>query len=97
MIGVIIRLEQLYPLHRDLFKDLLKKYTNFKRQFWVQEEPRNMGAFGYLYPILQELLPKERPIQYIGRNWSGSTATGSHTLHEQEHKQLMQMAYERRN
>jgi 2-oxoglutarate dehydrogenase E1 component len=90
---VIIRIEQLYPFHIEAFKNILEKFREIKEYFWVQEEPRNMGAFGYIYPILQELIPKQAALQYVGRARSASTATGSHTLHEKEHRQLMEMAY----
>jgi 2-oxoglutarate dehydrogenase E1 component len=89
----IVRIEQLYPLHHDAFMQVLKKYNEVKEYYWVQEEPRNMGAFNYMYPILQELLPKKKVLQYVGRNRSASTATGSHKLHEKEQAQLMDMAF----
>jgi len=89
----IIRIEQLYPLHHDAIMQVLGKYRASKEFYWVQEEPRNMGAFCYILCTLKELLPKEKPLQYVGRNRSASTATGSHKLHEKEHEQLMNMAF----
>lgn len=89
----LVRIEQLYPLHHDAFMQVLGKYTHIKEYYWVQEEPHNMGAFSYMYPILKELLPKDRLLQYVGRNRSAATATGSHKVHEKEHEQLMKMAF----
>ncbi len=91
---VLVRIEQLYPLHHDRFKEVIAKYQNVKEYYWVQEEPRNMGAFGYLYPILEKLLPKKAILHYVGRNRSAVTATGSHSRHEREHAQLMNMAFD---
>ncbi len=88
----IIRIEQLYPLHHEKLMQTLKRYKKFKRYLWVQEEPRNMGAFGYIAPILEEFLP-QKP-QYIGRRKSASTAAGSHAMHEKEHVELMKKAFE---
>ena len=86
---VIIRIEQLYPLLQEKIMQVLGKYSSATEHFWVQEEPRNMGAWGYIHPYLEEMVP----IRYVGRNPSGTTATGSHTQHEMEHKQLMQKAF----
>lgn len=90
---IILRIEQLYPLHHDLFMQVLEKYKNVKEYFWVQEEPRNMGAFGTISSIIQELLPKKSVLQYVGRSRSASVATGSHKLHEKEQNQVMNMAF----
>ena len=86
---VIIRIEQLYPLLHEEIMQVFGKYSGVQEYFWVQEEARNMGAWGYIHPYLQESVD----IKYVGRNPSGPTATGSHTHHEKEHKQLMQKAF----
>ncbi len=89
----LIRIEQLYPFHHENFRKLMEKYKETQECFWVQEEPRNMGAYVYINSLLQELLPKNATLQYVGRNRSASTATGSHTVHEKERTQLMDMAF----
>lgn len=43
----ILRLEQLYPLPYSQLMKLREKYSN-ATWLWVQEEPYNMGALGYL-------------------------------------------------
>jgi 2-oxoglutarate dehydrogenase E1 component len=43
----IVRLEQVYPLPTNQLEALYKKY-NRATWFWVQEEPLNMGAAGFL-------------------------------------------------
>ena len=89
----IVRIEQLYPLHPDVLMQVLEGYKKVKEYYWIQEEPSNMGAYAYIYPILHKLLSKKGSLQYVGRNRSAATATGSHTLHEKEHEQLMNMAF----
>lgn len=86
---VIIRLEQLYPLHTDRLKELFEKYKGFESCIWVQEEPKNMGAWGYIYPILREFLPENMKVQYIGRPPSASPAAGSYALHKAQHADIM--------
>lgn len=44
----IIRLEQLFPLDVNKIKDILASYTNAEDFVWAQEEPKNMGAYGYM-------------------------------------------------
>ncbi|NGX61491.1 MAG: 2-oxoglutarate dehydrogenase E1 component [Chlamydiae bacterium] len=91
----IVRIEQLYPLHHEKLSKALEKYSSCKEFYWVQEEPRNMGAFGYIYQTVEEFLPKKAILQYVGRNRSASTATGSHSRHAKEHQQIMEMAFAR--
>ena len=44
----ILRLEQIYPMHRTRLLELLATYPNAKEVFWVQEEPQNMGAWTFI-------------------------------------------------
>lgn len=85
----IIRLEQLYPLQKSKLKELLKKYQGFEECLWVQEEPANMGAWDYIKPLLQPLLPSGRELKYVGRYRSATTAVGSLALHKREHQEIM--------
>ncbi len=74
----IIRLEQLYPLYKELLQEIVDSYTNAERPIiWAQEEPLNMGAWGFL---LREL-GMCREMEAVGRKPSPSTATGSHSQH----------------
>ena len=48
----IIRLEQLYPLDRDALQEAVEAYPNREKLVWVQEEPKNMGPWSYIFPHL---------------------------------------------
>ena len=48
MILLLIRLEQLFPLPEKEITETINQYSNAKDIVWAQEEPRNMGAWGYL-------------------------------------------------
>lgn len=89
---VIIRIEQLYPFHRDKFENLVQKYKSAKVWRWVQEEHANGGAWSYIRPLLEEVYGKA--VQYAGRGHSASTAAGSHALHKKQFDQLMKDAYQ---
>ena len=85
----LIRLEQLYPLPIQQLLILKTKYANCSWT-WVQEEPRNMGAYSYLKMNLEE----EFPIQYLSRPAGASTATGFAKKHVIEQKELVEKAFE---
>jgi 2-oxoglutarate dehydrogenase E1 component len=87
----IVRLEQLYPFPKNLLADVFERYSGASDVRWVQEEPRNMGGWFFVEPRLREMLG--RGVSYIGRAASASPATGSHTIHQMEQKQLVGEAF----
>ena len=82
----IVRIEQLYPFHREKFDKVIEKYRGAEL-CWVQEEHSNMGAWGFI----RSQLPTG--IRYIGRGPSAATAAGSHALHKQQYAQMMKEAF----
>lgn len=82
----VVRIEQLYPLRLESLKPLLKKYAKAEK-FWVQEEPRNMGAWRYMDSTLREKLDLE--LAYIGREENSSPAVASEKMHRQEQEKIM--------
>ena len=88
----IIRLEQFYPFPQSMLADALRAYTNAKDIVWVQEEPRNMGAWPFLHERLGALLRSNQTLRYVGRPISASPATGSHHRHEEQQKALADAA-----
>lgn len=91
----IIRIEQLYPLHKEKIRTLIQKYQDINDYLWVQEEPQNMGAWNFIGRQLQELLPNNKEIKYIGRSRSASPAAGSYALHKKEYTTFMDQVFER--
>lgn len=90
---VIIRIEQLYPFHKEKVKTLLEKYKGFKECYFVQEEHENMGAWEYISPHLQNLLPEKLQLRYAGRMRSASPAAGSGALHKFERATFLNEAF----
>ena len=84
----IVRLEQLYPLPEKQLEAIFKKYKNAKFN-WVQEEPKNMGAYMHLlrYKFSVDL-------NEISRRSSASPATGFAAIHKQEQQKLVELAFE---
>ena len=89
--SAIVRVEQLYPLHRDRLKGVLAGYAATKSLIWCQEEPQNMGAWSFIAAQLEDVAGR-RPI-YAGREASASTAVGSLARHKIELAQFMEAAF----
>lgn len=83
----IVRLEQLYPLPVSQLESIQQKYKG-ATWFWVQEEPLNMGAAGFLQMNL-----KQFNYGVISRNPSASTATGYAKVHAQEQQEIIDTAF----
>ena len=86
----IIRLEQFYPWPAEMLQAALGRYRSAREWVWVQEESQNMGGWTFVAPRLQELM--KTPFQYVGRDSSASTATGSHRVHDREQAELVSAA-----
>jgi len=87
----LVRVEQLYPLHSKLLEEIVGRYPKSAKRSWVQEEPRNMGAYWYMVVETRQLLGWE-DLPFIGRGPSSTPATGSKKQHDAEQRQLLDRA-----
>ncbi len=85
----LARLEQLYPFPRGEMEDLLARYPRLEEVYWVQEESQNMGAWSFVRPLLEDVLPVARRLGYVGRDEAASPATGSHHVHQSEQQEIL--------
>jgi 2-oxoglutarate dehydrogenase E1 component len=90
----IVRIEQLYPFPKAELQAIVARYRRATEVFWVQEEPRNMGAWGFIAPRLAEILPDTCVLSYQGRDEAASPATGSYRLHQVEEHAFINRAME---
>ncbi len=88
----ILRLEQFYPFPQPMLVEALAGYPNATEIVWVQEEPRNMGAWPFLNERLVALLGDHQKLQYVGRPVAAAPATGSHHRHDAQQKALVDKA-----
>jgi 2-oxoglutarate dehydrogenase E1 component len=86
----LVRIEQLYPLEKDRMEEVLSPFGKTERIAWVQEEPRNMGAWAYLRPLLSGILGRDP--EYVGREEAPSPAVGSHRQHGVEQEKILERA-----
>jgi 2-oxoglutarate dehydrogenase E1 component len=89
----IVRLEQLYPLRRELLERALKSCPSGTPVFWIQEEPANMGAWRYLHDRFGKKLLGRFPFALVSRFESASPATGSPSAHKLEQAQVIARAF----
>ncbi len=92
----IVRVEQLYPFPGEQIRDLLASYPKATDVCWVQEEPENMGAWGFVDGRLWNLLDElggGRRLRRATRVASASPAAGQYVVHGQEHEGLMDEAF----
>ncbi|MGI8991290.1 MAG: multifunctional oxoglutarate decarboxylase/oxoglutarate dehydrogenase thiamine pyrophosphate-binding subunit/dihydrolipoyllysine-residue succinyltransferase subunit [Bryobacteraceae bacterium] len=88
----LVRMEQVYPFALEQVEAVLRRHPEAEVA-WVQEEPRNMGAWGFVSDSLQPMLDEtKRKLRYIGRAESSSPATGSKKRHDQEQAELVKQA-----
>ena len=83
------RLELLYPFPTDAVRSLLASYPGLEEVAWVQEEPRNMGAYTFVAERLGELLPPKVRFTYVGRPDSASPAEGAAGAHRREQDRIL--------
>ena len=90
--AAIVRVEQLYPFHREMVGAIISQYSNASQFVWCQEEPLNMGAWSYISPRLERAVGGK--IRYAGRGAASSPAAGSKAMHYREQKALTAKAFE---
>ena len=83
------RLEQLYPFPEQALNPVLNGFPCLSKIIWLQEEPKNRGAWFFVKEHLEDLLKKlgqEIEIVYKGRPKMAASAEGSKKIHiaEQE-------------
>jgi len=89
----IVRLEQLYPFPIEQVKKILAKYPNAKELMWLQEEPENMGPRYFVDDRIWQFKEDGYSLHHVSRVESGSPATGSKTIHDQELDDLMAQTF----
>ncbi|MES2439632.1 MAG: 2-oxoglutarate dehydrogenase E1 component [Verrucomicrobiota bacterium] len=90
--AAIVRVEQLYPFHKEMVGAIISQYSNASHFVWCQEEPLNMGAWSYIFPRLEKAVGSK--IRYAGRGTASSPAAGSKAMHYREQKALLAQAFE---
>ena len=84
----LVRIEQLFPLHKEKIQKIIDKYPNVEEYIWAQEEPRNMGAWSYM---LQRFELKNLTVR--SRNYYAVPAAGSSTRFKKRHRAVIDSVF----
>jgi len=85
----LVRLEQLFPLPQQEINKIIKQYPNATDYVWAQEEPKNMGAWGYM------MLHYEGPtLRLASRRMYSSPAAGSSMRSKARHKKVFDSVFD---
>ena len=85
----LVRLEQLFPLPTEELKEIIDSYPNVTDYVWAQEEPRNMGAWGFM--LMNFDLVK---LRVASRHVYSAPAAGSSTRSKARHKRVIESVFE---
>ncbi|MDP1676630.1 MAG: multifunctional oxoglutarate decarboxylase/oxoglutarate dehydrogenase thiamine pyrophosphate-binding subunit/dihydrolipoyllysine-residue succinyltransferase subunit, partial [Bacteroidota bacterium] len=88
----VVRVEQFYPYPEKELRAIAEKYSNAPDVVWLQEEPKNMGAWHFLADRIRETILPSQKLRYAGRSASASTATGSLKRHQMEQEEMLKDA-----
>ncbi len=89
----IVRIEQFYPFKKENLKQIIDSYKNAATVVWVQEEPKNMGAWNFLYQKISELLSDKQLFYSTSRPEAASSAVGSARISNQLQVELIKEAF----
>jgi len=88
----VVRVEQLHPFPAAILRDVVARYAGAEEFCWVQEEAANMGAWHFVRPLLDDLLPAGSRVRYVGRDEAASPAVGDHLQHQGEQREIVEQA-----
>lgn len=92
----ILRLEEIYPFPFEYLEQQFSQFPNLKEVVWIQEEPKNMGAWTFVEPRINEALHGKLTVSYLGRRRRSSPAEGEPDIHKIEQARLIGEALTRR-
>ena len=89
----VVRIEQIYPFPTEALAVRIARMNNLEEVVWCQEEPRNMGAWFFVEPFIEQALDAagKAPMRarYTGRKAAASPATGLAKRHLAEQGALI--------
>ncbi|TGM66527.1 2-oxoglutarate dehydrogenase E1 component [Leptospira meyeri] len=88
----VVRIEQLYPFPENHIKQMITSYGKLKKFVWVQEEPKNQGAWFFVRDRIEAMMPENKRLHYAGRSEFPSPACGHVVTHLKEQEDLVKDA-----
>jgi 2-oxoglutarate dehydrogenase E1 component len=88
----VVRVEELYPWPHEAVANLVDRYQRIEEVAWVQEEPKNQGAWSFVAPRLRVSTGNALVIRYYGRPERASPAEGYASEHAEEQARIVSEA-----
>lgn len=99
-----IRIEELAPFPFEALEEVLNLYPSAMRFSWLQEEPRNQGAWNHVRDRIASVLSTKRPfsglkgieslsLHYLGREDSALPAPGIGRLYQKQQRSVVESAF----
>jgi len=88
----LVRLEQLFPLPHKKLEKIIAQYPNAIDYVWAQEEPKNMGAWGYILMNFDSV-----KLRVASRGVYSSPAAGSSTRSKARHQKVIERVFATKN
>ncbi|MFM2183552.1 MAG: putative 2-oxoglutarate dehydrogenase component [Actinomycetota bacterium] len=89
----VVRVEQLYPFPIEQMRSVLQSYPSAREVVWLQEEPDNMGPWRFVEARFWRIKEQGYDLRVVSRIGSGSPATGSMAIHQQELAEMMDSTF----
>lgn len=83
-----VRIEQLFPLPEAKIKEIIALYPKAKDYVWAQEEPKNMGAYGYMLMNFNMV-----PLRLASMGAFSAPASGSYTRDRKRHQEAIDKVF----
>ena len=94
-----VRVEELSPFPFHELESTLAKYSNADEFVWVQEEPRNQGAWTHVEPRIRRVMEDmglDCKLEYVGRREAAVPATGVGKFYKRQQEALIKGVFEGR-
>ena len=97
-----IRIEELAPFPFEALEEVLSLYPSAVNFAWLQEEPRNQGAWSHVRSRIEKVLSarkqplgssKDIKLRYLGREESALPAPGIGKLYQKQQRRVIESAF----
>jgi 2-oxoglutarate dehydrogenase E1 component len=85
----VVRVDELYPWPHEDIGRIVDLYPAIEDVVWAQEEPKNMGAWSYVWPRLRASVGNVQALRYVGRPERASPAEGYESAHKTEQARIV--------
>ncbi|KAM5543648.1 hypothetical protein V8D89_002899 [Ganoderma adspersum] len=88
-----VRVEELSPFPFAAVRDVLARYEGAQSVVWLQEEPRNQGAWSHVAPRLDAVMLGRERVTFAGRREDAVPAPGVASLYAAQQKAVLEAAF----